>query len=264
MQKLALAFFLMITCGPASAQLPVAVAVVGAGTAGNWVTEIAMANPTDHPLTVQLSSVIPYISILGLGCPLSEPGSFATIPANGTITVPDSGIPECEGVPPGVLHTVYIVSFEYPDVVPVVRARARNTINPQLTTELPTVRMGTIAALGATTLYFPSATRTADTHVNLVIASIVPVGGGVTFSARVEAYSSDGTLLGGMNVLNRAGPEGYAPNIFLVDVLAQLGVTSLADGQIKVTKLSGDGVLWGGMAVVYPAGVVALSPGVNP
>src|SRR5450759_1658240 len=225
------------------AATPAAIAVVGAGTAGYWITEIEMANPTDQPLVVQLSATAAFID----ACPSSSVCPYQSfIPANGTLSVLDSWI---TGAPQNALHTIYIVSGD-PAVVPVVRARARNTLNPQLTTELPAVRLDTLANLGGTTLNFPSAIRSSDTHVNLVIAAIVPDGGGPAFTARVEAYSSDGTLLGGMNVSNDTG-GAYSPNIFLVDVLAQLGVTDLADGQIKVTKLSGDGALWGGMAVVY-------------
>jgi hypothetical protein len=239
------------------AAAPAAIAVVGAGTAGNWVTEIDMANPTDQTMITQVDAMdVAFIA----GCP----GDFCNkdqppIAGNGTATTLDSQV---GNAPQNALHTLYIVSKD-PSVVPVVRARARNVLNPQLTTELPTVRMDTLANLGGTTLNFPSAIRSSHTHVNLVIAAIVPDGGGPAFTARVEAYSPDGTLLGGMNVSNDTG-GAYSPNIFLVDVLAQLGVSDLADGQIKVTKLSGEGSLWGGMAIVYPAGVVALGPGLNP
>lgn len=256
MLKISMSLALILICARASAQLPMAVAVLGAGTAGNWITEIEMANPTGEILQVQLSA---FATTYDYACPGSCSDYHSFIPPNGTLAVLDSWVRDA---PQSALHVIYVSSPD-PNVLPVIRARARNTLNPQLTTELPVSRLGTITGLAATTLNFPSAIRTADTHVNLVIASIVPDGGEPAFAARVEAFASDGTPLGNMNVTNDSG-TGYSPNIFLVDVLAQLGVTSLTDGQIRVTKLSGDGALWGGMAVVYPAGVVALSPGINP
>jgi hypothetical protein len=52
--------------------------------------------------------------------------------------------------------------------------------------------------------------------------------------------------------------------LFLVDVLARLGVPSLKDGQIRVTKTGGTGLIWGLLATVSDEGRVSVSLGTNP
>jgi hypothetical protein len=98
-----------------------------------------MTNSTAQPLGVQLS---PSLTYFVEGCPdFCGPRYWIAIPANGTVTVFDSDIPRFPNVTDGVLHTLYILSGD-PNVVPVVRAHAKNMLRPGLTTELPVVRLG--------------------------------------------------------------------------------------------------------------------------
>ena len=57
--------------------------------------------------------------------------------------------------------------------------------------------------------------------------------------------------------------KGYEA-MSIQDVLGQLGVTDLVDGQLRVTKISGDGLMWGTMSTLYLDGGVAVSTGANP
>jgi len=47
-------------------------------------------------------------------------------------------------------------------------------------------------------------------------------------------------------------------------VLGRLGVSSLENGQIRVTKISGSGILWGGPSTISDQGWLSVSEGVNP
>jgi hypothetical protein len=55
----------------------------------------------------------------------------------------------------------------------------------------------------------------------------------------------------------------YYPNVFLIDVLAQLGLVEVPTGSLRVTSLDG-GEIWGFTSRVFPAGNVSTVIGWNP
>jgi len=182
-----------------------------------------------------------------------------TIPANGMTVVMASDIP---GTAAESVNSIFISAID-PLALPVVRARVLNTTNPPEGIELPAVRLSTVLSLDAAVLNFPSAQRSAASHTNLAVAAITMEGGQETLTVRVEIFGADGTLLGSGTFTN-AVPAGVPQNIFLTDIAGQLGVQTLEDGLIRVTKLSGNGVLWGETSTVYPNGSVSVSVGRNP
>lgn len=222
--------------------------VVGAGQSGTWDTEFSFANGTSDPITVQeyltASPPFPCISPCNV--------AYVTVPANGTATVWMSSLIG------GPLRTLYFTPLGG-DALPTMRARVVNRYAaPDEAVELPVLRLQTALDMNASVFVFPSVKRSDAIHSNLAIGS---VNGYVDFpvSIMVEAFGSDGTRLG-----SGTFSSGTANNIFLIDVLHQLGVDSLDDGQIRVTKVSGDGVLWGELAVLDTAGHVQISLGRNP
>jgi hypothetical protein len=112
--------------------------------------------------------------------------------------------------------------------------------------------------LNPAVLSFPAARRSIDSHSNLIVAEVSREEGR-ELSILVEAYSSAGERLGSAAFDLSAGST-----LFLVDVLAQLGVENLADGQIRVTKTGGTGLMWGLLATVYDEDRVLVSLGTNP
>jgi hypothetical protein len=231
------------------------VVVVGSGALGSWTTRFDLANPTASPLLVQLS---PALAEFQTACPNPCPWITVTIPASGTTTV----MADIPGTPSEGLNSIFI-SADDPVVLPVVRARVLNTANLPEGIELPAVRLSTVLSLDAAVLNFPSALRNADAHTNLAVGAITMEGGQETLTVRVEIFGADGTLLGSGTFTN-AVPAGAPQNVFLGDIAGQLGVQTLEDGLIRVTKLSGDGGLWGETSTVYPNGRVSVSVGRNP
>jgi hypothetical protein len=146
---------------------------------------------------------------------------------------------------------------------PTVTARIINRARPTQTIELPVVRYSTIQAMNPTVLAFPSARRTTDSHSNLVVAEVSNEPGRL-LSILVEAYSASGERLGAATFDVPPGGIFSAGTLFLVDVLAQLGVSALDNGQIRVTKTGGSGLMWGLLATVSDDGRVAVSLGANP
>ena len=89
---------------------------------------------------------------------------------------------------------------------------------------------------------------------SLVLDSPLPV-----IRTRVDLLNSDGVQLasGEFGV-----PAGTC--LYLVDIIGRLGVTSLQDGQIRVTKLGNQGLLWGYSARIDSDGAVSIFSGLNP
>lgn len=225
--------------------------IVGAGYQPPWDTDIELANGEGGELRL-LVSQFPYDVSPCLSCPYS----VVTVPARGTgkVTARDALIGAGFGSPG--IRTLYILTET---ARPTVTARVVNRDRPTQTIELPVVRRSTVEALNPTVLAFPSATRSAGAHSNLVLSE-VSWGEGRTLSLLVEAYSAAGERLG--------SPAAFevttGGTLFLVDVLAQLGVSELDGGQIRVTKTDGTGLMWGLLATVYDEGRVGVSLGVNP
>jgi hypothetical protein len=78
-------------------------------------------------------------------------------------------------------------------------------------------------------------------------------------TVRVEAFSSDGDLLGGRSFRIERGTT-----VFLVDVVAQLGVSELDGGQIRITRTGGNGLPWGLLSTLSDDGRISVSAGWNP
>jgi hypothetical protein len=107
-------------------------------------------------------------------------------------------------------------------------------------------------------LSFPSAKRSAGSHSNLILSE-VSWEEGRELSVLVEAYSPAGDRLGAAALGLSTGRT-----LFLVDVVAQLGVAALDGGQIRVTKIGGTGLMWGLLATVSDDGRISVSTGRNP
>ena len=221
--------------------------LVGAGTSGTWGTQLEIANGSDFPESVYVTPQLGQ----GGACPAVIPCfSFAHVPPHGTAALP-SVIAD-----PGV-QTLYVRPTRGLDV-PTTRARLVNGVRPSQAVELPAIRMSTLEALGPRLLAFPSATRSAEGHSNLVVAE-VSRGVNRSLSVLVEAFSPGGERLGVAEFDLSSGGT-----LFLIDALARLGVGELENGQIRVTKTGGNGLMWGLLATVYDDGRISVSPGMNP
>ena len=234
-----------------------AVVIVGSGTLGTWTTRFDLANPSADPIQVQLSHVA---GSYRTDCFPPCPNVLLSLPANGAATVMADALPGN----PGSLDSVFVSSAD-PGVLPVVRARVINTANPPEGIELPAIRLSTLDDLDPVTLRFPGGLRSGVAHSNLALATVTPDVGQELISVRVDALAADGTLLGGGTFSNGIDPLTHVvQNLFIADVLGQLGIAEFDGGVIRVSRLSGTGPLWGELSTVYPSGSVSVSVGANP
>jgi hypothetical protein len=238
--------------------------IVGAGFTGSWDTNLVLANPGHAPIWTWIGQ-IPRVP----GC-LHCPGWDRLVPPDGVTTTTAEETVSPFGSP-GV-RTLYIDSYIFDEngtIVtgsdqPTVTARVVNRSRPSQAIELPVVRYSTIQAMNPAVLAFPSARRTTDSHSNLIVADVSrEMSSGL--SILVEAFSAAGERLGAANLSIPPGGGFSAGNtLFLVDVLAQLGVAALDGGQIRVTKTGGSGLMWGLLATLSDDGRISVSPGLNP
>lgn len=232
------------------------VVLVGTGSPGSWSTTLDLTNPYSTPLSVQITTVPEFQTV----CPNPCTWDTVNLPASGTVEMPAPDLLGSLGS--DELQTLYITTQEGTEP-PSVRARVINGAAPQQAIELQPVRYDTLMAAPATVLNFPSALRSADVHSNLALELIAPGGGYAIFSVHVEVLDAGGNVLAGGDFTNcTAGPT--CPDLFLVDVLGQLGITTNSSGQIRATLTSGAGSLWGFVSAVYPAGNVSVAVGRNP
>lgn len=140
--------------------------------------------------------------------------------------------------------------------LPTVKARVADAATPSQGVELPSVRLSTITQFDGASLIFPSVRRTSTGHNNLILTNLDLNG---PMSADIEVYAPNGDHLGGTSV-------SVEPSVvlFLVDVLATLGITSLDDGQILISRTSSIGIPWGEVATVDSVNGVFMSVGRNP
>jgi virginiamycin B lyase len=224
--------------------------VVGAGWMPPWDTDFDLANREGEPLRTLISQFPQSLS----PC-LSCPEWIVEIPPRGTrkATGQQGFVGHCCGGPGiGTLYIVPLSSFDAPTVAAHLVDRTR----PTRTAEVPVVRLSTIEALDPGGLVFPSATRSASAHSNLILAE---VAWAADIDVRVEAFSAAGESLGSREF---HVPRGRA--LFLADVLAQLAVIGLDSGQIRVTKTGGTGLMWGILATMHDDGRLSVSLGANP
>jgi hypothetical protein len=53
-------------------------------------------------------------------------------------------------------------------------------------------------------------------------------------------------------------------SLYLVDVIGRLGVTTLQEGLIRVSRVGPEGRLWGYLATVNGDGAISIFSGLNP
>ena len=226
---------------------------VGAGRVGPWRTEVVLANGTGAETQVQIGGFAQYLT----GCPGLCPVEGADLFPNTSVAFSDD---EMVKIGTGIL--TFYVSAADGSSLPVSRIRVVNTETPTQAIEIPTVRESAIRAGNFDRLSFPGAVRNSLGHSNLALANLMSPDGpgtGPDLQVRVEAFADDGTSLGVGNFT-----IGFGQTIFLGDILGQLGVATLDDGSISVTKVGAEGLLWGTASTVFANGGVAVSLGANP
>jgi len=251
-RKALAAFCLVLLTSVARAvSIPDMLVIVGAGYAPPWDTDLILANrePVERFFWVGPSRFNPS------PC-LSCPGVSVSLLGDGTAKSTGQTVLNAYAGFTGVT-TLYVVPPS-DSALPTVTARAVNRDRPTQTIELPVVRFSTIEALNPSVLTFPGARRSSVTHSNLFIAEVTREEGR-ELSVLVEAYSPAGDRLG-----SAAFGLSTGRTLFLVDVLAQLGVQALDGGQIRVKKTGGTGLMWGLLATVSDDGRISVSPGLNP
>ncbi len=233
---------------------PDAVVVPGAGTSGRWETVLEVANVAARPAPI-LAGVYPRGSGISLGG--GPPGAGILLAANGSGNIPLNKSVASD------LWTFYVRNTEE-GVLPVVRARIYNHDFPSQSADLPAIRLSTLTSLNPETFSFPGAVRNGSARTNLLIAELsierlvldnpVPA-----IRTRVDVLGSDGVQLASGEFDVTSGTC-----LYLVDIIGRLGVTSLQDGQIRVTKLGNQGLLWGYSARIDSEGAVSIFSGLNP
>jgi virginiamycin B lyase len=210
------------------------VLVPGAGGSADWVTEFTIASRENFEVPTVLHFV-------------QNQGTFIAPPPAGSvrfITTPTAD------------WTSWVVnpnSF----FVPSVHARIFQRSKPEVSASLPVIRLSTLLDLNADVLSFSGATRGPGGARSNLFLTAVTQDGLTTSTVRVEAFSPDGSALGASNF-------GIAKYLLIGDVLAQLGVSSLETGQIRVTRISGTAAVWGYLATLKADGALSISSGAVP
>jgi virginiamycin B lyase len=233
---------------------PDAVVIPGAGTSGHWETQIEVANVATREASI-LAGVYSRFSCVSLGIPIPGAGIGLAPNGSGKMLLNTSVI--------SGLRTFYVRNT-VEGVLPLVRARIYNRDSSNQSADLPAIRLSTLTKLNPETLSFPGAVRSASARTNLLIAELsierllldspVPA-----VRTRVDVLGSDGVLLASGEFDVTSGTC-----LYLVDIIGRLGVTSLQDGQIRVTKLGNQGLLWGYSARIDSEGAVSIFSGLNP
>jgi hypothetical protein len=233
---------------------PDALVIPGAGTSGRWETILEVANVVARPASV-FAGVYPRPS--GISYEGSPPSSGANLSSNG------SGKIILDSFKISGLRTVFVRNLAE-GVLPSVRGRIYNHDFPGQSADLPVIRLSTLTSLNPGTLSFPGAVRNGSARTNLLISELSIESNildrqPLTMRVRVELLASDGTQAGLGEFAVSAGSS-----LYLVDVIGRLGVTTLQDGQIRVSRVSEEGRLWGYLATVNEDGAISIFSGVNP
>jgi hypothetical protein len=227
--------------------------IAGGGFVGGWDTEIDLANVLADPIDVSLSIVgLP----LGLPCPPNCTSKNYTLTGNGTLHILASDFLGALYAGPQMIRLETAAGV----AAPVVHARSVSVASAAQFAELPVVRESTLDALDTSVLVFPGAARQSGVYSNLILETI---GGNFLGSqVLVEIFDSSGQRQGsGMfTVAGESTPQATT----IVDVAVRLGITDLADGQVRVTRLSGTGSLWGVLTTVIGTGSLKVQVGANP
>lgn len=222
--------------------------IVGTGRSGSWDTVLEISNGGATAVTIQLGPTPGFQAICPAPCPLPtrllNPGQTLRL-------TPD----DLTGYHPAGVGASY-VNANIPDTGSLtVRARTINTAVPTQSAEIPVVRLSTVTGLNAAFLSFPGATRGPASHSNVLLAEVTGTAPAIVL---FEAIDVNGAVLASST---QTVPRGGT--LFLVDALAVLGVNSLEDGQVRVTRQSG-GSVWGWIGTVFPNAGVHIGLGKNP
>jgi hypothetical protein len=255
------AVFLLASSAPAQTT---GVIVTGVGASGTWGTSLDFANPGSAPLRFNL--------IPDRRQCVAAPCDYV-IPPNGTISIGPESLQ-------GPLQTVIVVPEEG-SATPVVRAHVLD-VATRRGADLLAVSARSIQERSAPQgLSFPGVTRNATTHANLILAGISATPATFptdTFAANIQLFDHDGNPLGNRLVANNCAPSvgeapAHCPDLFLVDVVAQLGVEAIEGGQLSVTMMAIDppnvplsqaASIWGALASVSSDVPSAVIGGANP
>jgi len=244
---LALALLLVSSGAGGSARHDADVLVaLGAGVAGTWETEIEFANLEDRTITVFAGEEPHPIVCITSPCAIA----YSTLPGNGAARLVATSADFARFT--GRLF----VGADDAEELPTVRARVVNRARPSQTIELPLFRRSTLVARNPGVLAFPFRLLSAGEHSNLFVSEI---GLSSDLVVTIEAFAFSGERLSSTT-------RSLAPGetLFLVDVLSQLGVTGISEGQVRVAKTGGGGILWGLLSTVSDDGRVTVAVGRHP
>ena len=225
---------------------PDAVLVGGAGTSGSWQTEFRVANVESNPVTV-FAGIFPRPTYVCGIC--TVPQILQRIPAEGSL-VTRSDVLRLGG------PRIVSVRVLEDGTLPSVRARSFNANAPGQSVDLPTVRLSRLTELSPSLLSFPGAVKSGAARSNLWLTEASRLE---SLDVVIELIDPDGYLVASRNQTLVAGA-----NVYLVDIIASLGIASFPDGQLRVRKTSDRGLLWGYLATVDPNGALSIYPGLNP
>jgi hypothetical protein len=224
--------------------------VYGAGSTDLWGTELTFSNTTGEETNVGI-----FDAPLDTCHPNAQCYVFATVPPRGTFSVEYRGNLLRSGI-----GAAYIFTGTDPLTVS-VQARAHQLAAACATVDLPVLSVATLEALNPETLVLPGARRGMGARSNLLVANVFLQDGldRGPLDIGIEAFTADGSLIGQASI---AVP--YGETQFINDVLGTLGVAEVANGQVRVTKLSGDSVMWAMMPITRSDGSLSISLGVAP
>ncbi len=234
---------------------PDAAVVLAAQNVGGWTTEFDFANVEDQAVTLfGFPAFLPQTA-----CGICSPELRLSIPPHG------SGRGTAGQLVSGPFFAALFFRSLEDGILPSVKARLVNSASPSKTIDIPTIRLSTLAALDPAVLVFPSALRTGGGgHSNLLISEVsagsyLRLSIGQDIQVLVEGFSAAGQSVGSLNATIPGGDS-----LYLVDVLAKLGVDELSGGSIRLTRVGGRGIMWGYLITVTDDGAIGVGLGATP
>jgi virginiamycin B lyase len=226
---------------------PDAVLLGGAGISGTWQTEFRFANVESSPVTVFAGIFNRPTGICPGVC--SIPSLVRGIPSNGS-SAAGTDVLRLRG-----LGLVFVRVLE-DGTLPSVKARIFNASAPAQSLDLPTIRLSRLTELNPSSLSFPGEVKDGAAHSNLWLAE---VSQREPLNVVIELINPSGTV-----VASDEETLGAGQSVYLVDVIARLGVANFLEGQLRVRKVGDSGLLWGYLATVNADGAISIFSGLNP
>jgi hypothetical protein len=269
--------------GASQANFPQGLLAAGVGSAGNWDSEVELANPYAESMIVFLSEFPS--NDFNTGCDFGCNMLAVGLPAHGSRQLKiDGGIINPENEPgvaafaSGHIFTLFISRYVtstdfHPERLPIAHVHAINRVTGRQS-EVPVITIAAAAARPVpSTLVFPGVVRSENAHCNLILSTVSATTDDLGFG-NVETVGLSGTLslndADGNLLASRSVPVGaclfpgkFCANTFIVDVTSFLGIGAIESGSISVTQ-NGAGVLWGEMPCITPSGEVVVHTGYNP